>query len=61
MGIVRSLQIPERIREKFLSEILSMYAEGGAIGEQSIAYARHSESRILSLTRRNRHAITKKT
>jgi len=25
---VKSLQIPERIREKFLSEILSMYAEG---------------------------------
>jgi len=25
---MKPLQIPERIREKFLSEILSMYAEG---------------------------------
>ena len=27
--------IPERIRKKFLQEILQMYAEGRAVGKQS--------------------------
>jgi len=30
---VKSLQIPERIRERFLSEILSMYAEAKKLNE----------------------------